>query len=133
MLYFWHFFPFPTLYYFYEQNISPCGPLVPPPPHKNFLKKMFAYLVCFGVRFNLYLASWFFSVCVVFDPLFFLQKMGGGQLQPVSAVFFVHYQNLPWRRFRNLGTWYLRCQRQAGRNWGPLQLMGMRSAMLPPL
>ena len=27
---YWYFFPFPTLYYIYEQNISPCGPLGPP-------------------------------------------------------------------------------------------------------
>ena len=36
----------------------------------------------------------------------------GVKLQPDSAMLFVHYQ---------------------ARNWGPLQLMGLRSAMLPPV
>ena len=46
---------------------------------------MLAYLVCFGVRFSLYLASWWsdfdnFFLCVWFlAPLFFPQKMGGAK------------------------------------------------------
>ena len=43
---------------------------------------MLAYLVCFGVRFSLYLASWLsdfdlcFSMCVVFGPLVFPPENG---------------------------------------------------------
>ena len=49
--------------------VAPQAP--PPPPHKIF-QKILAYLVCFGVRFSLYLASWlsdfdlFFFLCVWF-------------------------------------------------------------------
>ena len=39
-------------------KIFPLWPLRPPPPNKNFVGKFLAYLVCFGVRFSVYLASW---------------------------------------------------------------------------
>ena len=43
------FFPFPTLYYFYEKNISPCGPVGPlPPPHEFFLENLSVFSVFWG-------------------------------------------------------------------------------------
>ena len=64
--------------------VAPLPPPPPPPASQEFFFNLLVYLMCFGVRFSLYLASWlsdfdlFFSVCVVFGPLVFPQKMGGG-------------------------------------------------------
>ena len=74
-----------------------CGPLGPPPPPHNHITRLFfliffAYLVCFGAHFSLYLASWlsdfdpFFSVCGFWPPCFFPRKCGGGGKAPLPPL-----------------------------------------------
>ena len=74
----WHCFFHFLLFITFMNNIfplSPCVPLGPPTSQDFFLENLSVFSV-FGVRFSLYLASWlfdfdlFFSVCVVFAPLF---------------------------------------------------------------
>ena len=70
---------------------------------------IWAYLVCFGVRFNLYLASWssdcdpFFSVCVVFGPLVFSPENGGGGQAPLAPPW-IRAWTAAWS-YHNLIVW----------------------------